>query len=70
MNLSSVVSEALERGLKEEEHLQRSESIIKAYKKSFAGFSTDELLLLDGILTEERAPVKRRPTATGRRIRR
>jgi len=58
MNLSSVVGEALNRGLREEEQIQRSESVLESYKKAFAGFSSDELLLLDGILTEEPQPEK------------
>lgn len=58
LNLSSVVGEALQRGLREEEHIQRSEAVLQSYKKAFAGFSADELLRLDGILTEERPPEK------------
>ena len=53
LNLSSVVGEALQRGLWEEGHAQRSEAILHAYSKAFAGFSSDELLLLDGIVSEE-----------------
>ena len=64
LNLSSVVGEALQRGLREEEQIQRSETVLRAYKKAFAGFSADELLLLDGIVTEEVPPEK---PATGKR---
>ena len=39
LNLSSVVGEALQRGLLEEEQAQRSEAILHAYSKAFAGFS-------------------------------
>ena len=52
LNLSSVVGEALQRGLWEEEQGKRSAAILHAYSKAFAGFSADELLLLDGIVTE------------------
>ncbi|HEY3453007.1 MAG TPA: hypothetical protein VGK64_00280 [Bryobacteraceae bacterium] len=52
LNLSSVVGEALERGLREEEQAQRSEAILHAYSKAFGGFSADELLVLDGVVRE------------------
>ena len=56
LNLSSVVAEALQRGLREQEQGQRSDAILQAYSKAFADFSDDELLLLDGIVTEEQMP--------------
>ena len=58
VNLSSVVSDALERGLREQEQAQRSEAIVDTYSKAFASFSADELLLLDGIVADERPPEK------------
>ena len=61
LNLSSVVGEALQRGLREEEQAQRSDAILQAYSRAFIDFSADELLLLDGIVTEENAPEKRIP---------
>ena len=74
LNLSSVVAEALQRGLREEEQAQRSEAILQAYSKAFAGFSSDELLLLDGIVGEElqaekHVPEKRRIGNGARRAR-
>lgn len=56
LNLSAVIGEALQRGLREEEQAQRSEAIVQAYSKAFAGFSDDELLLLDGVITEAHVP--------------
>ncbi|MBI4908437.1 MAG: hypothetical protein HY820_32735 [Acidobacteria bacterium] len=53
LNLSAIVGEALERGLREEEQNLRSDAILRSYRKAFAGFSPEELLLLDGILVEE-----------------
>lgn len=53
LNLSAVVGEALQRGLREEELTKRSEAIMDAYKNAFAGFSDLELLLLDGVVLEE-----------------
>ena len=63
LNLSSVVGEALQRGLQEAEQTKRSESIMKAYRKAFSGFSAGELMLLDGVVMESRA----RGDKTGRR---
>ena len=75
LNLSSVVGEALQRGLWEEEQAQRSEAILRAYSKAFVGFSADELLLLDGIVTEElpaekHIPKKRHIRSGGSRAKR
>ncbi len=74
LNLSSVVGEALQRGLREEEQAQRSEAILHAYSNAFAGFSADELLLLDGIVSEalpaeKLIPKKRRVRDGARRTR-
>ncbi len=67
LTLSSVVGEALQRGLWEEGQAQRSEAILHEYSKAFAGFSADELLLLDGIVSEELPSGKHTPEK--RRIR-
>ena len=69
LNLSSVVGEALQRGLREEEMARRSESILQGYRNAFAGFSEEELLLLDGIVMKEE-PVEAQPAATPRNGRR
>lgn len=53
-NLSSVVGEALERGLSVEERLRRSDQILRAYQTAFSGFSGAELLMLDGVIPEKR----------------
>lgn len=53
LNLSSVIAEALQRGLREEEQTQRSKAVLQAYSKAFTGFTAKELLMLDGILVEE-----------------
>lgn len=58
LNLSAVVGEALQRGLREEEQAQRSEAVLKAYSRAFASFSADELLLLDGVVSERQTPEK------------
>ncbi len=51
----------------EEEQVQRSEAILHAYSKAFAGLSADELLLLDGVVSEELPAEKHIPEK--RRIR-
>jgi hypothetical protein len=38
LSLSSVVKEALARGLREDEQPQRSEATLQAYKEAFANF--------------------------------
>ena len=59
VNLSVVVSEALSDGLRMHASAERSEQVLKAYKKAFAGFSDDEMMILDGIVLEP-APTRRR----------
>jgi len=52
LNLSSVLSEALERGLSVEEQRRRSDQILKAYQSAFANFSDAELMILNGVIPE------------------
>jgi hypothetical protein len=49
MNLSAVVSEMLSDGLRAHTNAERSEQVLRAYKKAFAGFSDQEMLILDGV---------------------
>jgi len=71
LNLSAVVGEALQRGLREEEQLLRRDSVLQQYRNAFAGFSQDELLLLDGVVMEDRTrPAKRETPATQREAKR
>lgn len=60
LKLSAVVSEALERGLREEEQIQRSEAVLQSYRKAFTGFTPAELLLLDGIVVAAKTDRRRR----------
>jgi post-segregation antitoxin (ccd killing protein) len=53
VNLSTVISEALANGLRIHAAAERSEEILNAYKKSFGGFSDEEMLLLDGIVLDQ-----------------
>jgi post-segregation antitoxin (ccd killing protein) len=52
VNLSTVISEALSEGLKTHAATERSEEVLALYRKAFAGFTDDELSLLDGIVLE------------------
>lgn len=57
VSLSTVVSEALIEGLRSQPSMERSEEIMNGYMKAFAGFSDDEMALLDGVILE---PASRR----------
>ena len=52
VNLSSVIAEALEEGLRVHAAAQRSEEVLKAYQQPFAGLSDQEVMILDGIILE------------------
>jgi post-segregation antitoxin (ccd killing protein) len=52
VNLSSVIAEALEEGLRFHAAAQRSEKVLKAYQQPFAGLSDQEVMILDGIILE------------------
>jgi post-segregation antitoxin (ccd killing protein) len=57
VNLSTVISEALSDGLRLHAATERSEEVLKAYRRAFSGFNEVERALLDGIVLE---PVPRR----------
>ena len=52
VTLSTVISEALSDGLRAHTAAERSEEVLKAYRKAFTGFTDEEMLVLDGILLE------------------
>jgi len=52
VNLSTVVSEALEEGLRIHEAAQRSEQILNANRRAFSGFTDAAIAVLDGIILE------------------
>jgi len=60
VNLSTVMAEVVAAGLQLENAKQRADEILDNYRKAFAGFSEDELAILDGVMLE---PVvsRRRP---------
>jgi hypothetical protein len=55
VDLSTVIGEALSAGLKLQRGAERSEELLEAYKKAFAGFSEQELDILDGIILQPEA---------------
>ena len=52
VTLSTVISEALSAGLRTHAAAERSEQVLSAYKKAFNRFSDEDMLLLDGIVTD------------------
>jgi post-segregation antitoxin (ccd killing protein) len=52
VNLSAVVSEALAEGLRAQRAAERSEELLKAFRKPFEGLSDEEMMILDGIILE------------------
>ncbi len=52
VNLSTVVSEVMSAGLRMEDARHRRSQVLDNYRKAFAGFSADELAILDGIILE------------------
>jgi hypothetical protein len=57
VNLSAVISEALDEGLRAHEAAERSEQVFQAFRRAFAGFTEPEIAILDGVIME---PVKKR----------
>ena len=57
VNLSTVISEALSDGLRLNSAAERSEAVLSAYRKAFAGFSEEEMSILNGVILE---PIGRR----------
>jgi hypothetical protein len=52
VNLSTVIAEVVSAGLEIETAKQRRSQILANYRKAFAGFSEDELAILDGVILE------------------
>jgi hypothetical protein len=52
VNLSTVITEALNEGLRVQARAERSAEVIEGYKKAFSGFSEEELSILDGVILE------------------
>jgi len=52
VTLSTVIAEALTDGLQLRAAAKRGEQVLRAYEQAFAGFSEEELMVLDGIVLE------------------
>jgi len=52
VNLSTVIAEALSEGLRQQTTAERSEGVLEGYKKAFAGFTDEEMAILDGVILE------------------
>jgi len=52
VNLSSVITEALNEGLRLQMAAQRRDEVLEKYRKAFSGFSDEEMFILDGIILE------------------
>ena len=55
VNLSSVITEALDEGLRLKIAAQRRDEVLEKYRQAFSGFSNEEMSILDGILLEPAA---------------
>jgi hypothetical protein len=47
-----VIAEALNEGLRLHTAAERREEVLAGYKKAFAGFSDEEMSILDGVVLE------------------
>ncbi|MDP9114833.1 MAG: hypothetical protein M3O20_14290 [Acidobacteriota bacterium] len=56
VNLSVVVAEALANGMQIERAREHSAQVVRNYRKAFRGFTTEEMMILDGIIPETRRP--------------
>ena len=54
VKLSTVVAEALEDSLKQQQAKERAKATFSRYQRAFAGFNEEELMILDGIIPEHR----------------
>ncbi len=61
VNLSTVIAEALNEGLRVQTAAERAEEMLADYRKAFSGFSDEEMAILDGIILEPRSQHLRQP---------
>jgi hypothetical protein len=52
VNLSSVITEALNEGLRLQMAAQRRDEVLEKYREALSGFSDEEMHILDGIILE------------------
>lgn len=54
VKLSTVVAEALEESMKKRQARERADAIWTRLQRTYAGFSEDEMAILNGIVPEKR----------------
>jgi hypothetical protein len=54
VKLSTLVAEALDESLKQQQAKDRAKAAFARYQRAFAGFNEEELMILDGIIPEDR----------------
>ena len=59
VSLSTVISEVVAAGLRLEIARHGRHQILQNYRTAFAGFSEDELAILDGVILEPLSPMSR-----------
>ena len=52
LNLSSVITEALNEGLRVQTAARHRDEILERYQRAFSGFSDEEISILDGVILE------------------
>jgi post-segregation antitoxin (ccd killing protein) len=52
VNVSTVIAEALNEGLRTQMTAAQSDQVLESYKKAFSGFSEEQMSILDGIILE------------------
>jgi post-segregation antitoxin (ccd killing protein) len=52
LNLSAVIAEALNAGLRIQTAAERADEVLDHYRKAFSGFSQEEAAILDGVILE------------------
>ena len=55
VNLSTVITEALDAGLRLQMAAERRDQVLDSYRNAFAGFSEEEVSVLDGVISDSRA---------------
>jgi len=54
VNLSTVIAEVINDGLRARRATERSGQVLKSYRQAFSRFTDAEMLLLDGVIMDER----------------
>jgi hypothetical protein len=52
VSAGTVIAEALSEGLRQQTAAERREEVLAGYRKAFAGFSEEEMSILNGVIIE------------------